>query len=154
MGVRHIVPACAAAALAAVPALAADPVTVILDTAREVCTSYENGQFDAGDAVTEIDLTGDGVPDRVVDESRFGCSSAASMYCGSGGCMLHAVVGEDSWRFQAEGWRVIDWDAQPILLIARDGGWCGGVGAQLCFEAVTWSDGDMLSVMPPPQPAD
>lgn len=146
-----VLPFCAAVVLSTAPALAADPVAAILDAARAGCASYENGRFDAGDAVTSIDLTGDGVPDHVVDESRFTCSSAASMYCGSGGCMLHAVVGQDSWRFQAEAWRVIDWDGQPIILIARDGGWCGGTGAQICYEAVSWSHGDMLSVMAPPQ---
>ncbi|MDX5360911.1 MAG: hypothetical protein LPL00_05855, partial [Alphaproteobacteria bacterium] len=80
---------------------------------------------------------------------RFTCTSARSLYCGSGGCMLHAVIGERSWSFQAEGWRMIAWDGRPILLVARDGGWCGGAGSQLCFEAVVWSFGEMLTVMPP-----
>lgn len=139
-------------ALAALwPAFAsADPVEDILAEARDVCASYENGVFDAGDAVSEADLDGDGMPDRVVDESRFSCTSMASAYCGSGGCMLHAVIGERAWSFQAEGWRMIDWDGRPILLVARDGGWCGGAGAQLCFEAVTWSHGEALTVMPAP----
>lgn len=132
------------------PALGADPVSQILQTAEETCASFENGEFAAGPAIIEIDLTGNGKADTLVDESQFSCSSAASMYCGSGGCMLHAVVDDQSWRFQAEGWHMIRWDDHPILLIARDGGWCGGTGAQLCYEAVTWSGGDMLSVMPPP----
>jgi hypothetical protein len=62
--------------------------------------------------------------------------------------MLHAIVGDEVWSFQAEGWRMIDWDGRPILLIARDGGWCGGVGAQVCYEAVVWSHGKKLTVMP------
>ncbi|MEE4118459.1 MAG: hypothetical protein V2I65_05545 [Paracoccaceae bacterium] len=128
---------------------AADPLDDLIAEARASCEGYGNGVFEAGDAVHEVDLDGDGAPDRVVDESAFACSSAASMYCGSGGCMLHAVVGETVASFQAEGWRMIDWDGRPILLVARDGGWCGGAGAQLCFEAVTWSMGQMLTVMPP-----
>lgn len=96
----------------------------------------------------EIDLDGAPPVDRVVDTARFACSSAASLYCGTGGCTLHAVVGARSWAFQAEGWRMIDWDGIPILLVARDGGWCGGAGAQLCFEAVNWSAGEMMTVMP------
>ncbi|WP_306151376.1 hypothetical protein [Roseovarius sp. MMSF_3281] len=133
------------------PGHAADLVSQIVNNAENTCASFENGEFAQGDAVTKIDLTGDGQADTLVEESRFSCSSAASMYCGSGGCMLHAIVGDKSWRFQAEGWRMIEWDGRPILLIARDGGWCGGAGAQLCYEAVTWSNGDMLTVMPPPQ---
>lgn len=136
------------AALLAGPALA-DPASDILGEAKELCASFEDGSFDAGDAVRRIDLDGDGVADTVIDGSRFSCSSAASMYCGSGGCMVHAVIGDESWSFQAEGWRMIDWDNRPILLIARDGGWCGGAGAQICYEAVVWSHGEKLSVMPP-----
>ena len=137
-----------AAGLAAGPGRA-DEVQRLLDEASAACAEFEGGTFAAGDAVSSVDLDGDGTPDRVVDESRFACSSSASMYCGSGGCILHAVIGGRSWSFQAEGWQVIEWAGRPILLIARDGGWCGGAGAQLCFEAVTWSGGEMLSVMPP-----
>jgi len=132
-------------------AVQADPVADIMAEAEDFCSSFENGTFDAPDAVHPIDLDGEGKMDSIVDTSRFACSSMASAYCGSGGCTLHAVVGDASWSFQAEGWRMIDWDGLPILLIARDGGWCGGAGAQLCFEAVTWSAGEMLTVMPPPQ---
>lgn len=144
--------AAATAVAAAWPTSAlAESVEDIISEARAFCTSFENGVFDAGDAVSEVNLDGEGPMDRVVDESRFSCSSMASAYCGSGGCNLHAVVGERSWAFQAEGWRMIDWAGRPILLIARDGGWCGGAGAQICFEAVTWSFGEMMTVMPPAQ---
>ena len=137
-----------AALVFGVPAMA-DPVADILARAEADCTGFEDGVFEAGDAIMEVDLTGDGTADRLVDESAFSCSSAASMYCGSGGCMLHAVWDGQVASFQAEGWRMIDWDGRPILLVARDGGWCGGAGAQLCYEAVTWSAGQMLTVMPP-----
>ena len=126
----------------------ADAVARMVVEARGICAS-ENGVFNADGAVTEIDLTGDGAPDALVDESLFACSPGASPYCGSGGCTLHAVIDGKSFTFQAEGWRMIDWGGRPILLIARDGGWCGGAGAQGCFEAVVWSHGDMLTVMPP-----
>ena len=140
-----------AALLAALPGLAgADPVETILAAAAADCASFENGAFSAGEAVIEADLDGAEPLDRLVDTSRFTCSSAASMYCGSGGCTLHAVIGDESWSFQAEGWRMTDWDGRPILLIARDGGWCGGAGSQICFEAVSWSAGMMMTVMPEP----
>ncbi|MGF1447456.1 MAG: hypothetical protein ACFBRM_14835 [Pikeienuella sp.] len=128
----------------------ADPVAAILAEAEQTCTEWDGGRFSQGDAVVELDLTGDGAADRLVDASRFACAPHPSMWCGSGGCTLHAVVGSRSWRFQAEGWRLVDWDGRPILLIARDGGWCGGAGAQLCYEAVVWSGGEMLTVMPRP----
>jgi hypothetical protein len=130
------------------PAWAADPVPDLLASARSACTGVDGGSFDAGDAVVRVDLNGDGGDDTLVDASAFRCSSAPSLYCGSGGCALHAVVGDRAWSFQAEGWRMVDWDGRPILLIARDGGWCGGAGAQVCYEAVVWSGGEALTVMP------
>jgi hypothetical protein len=134
--------------LVAMPA-AADPVTDILATAATDCASFENGVLDATDAAIVTDLDGLDPMDTLVDMSRVNCSSAASLYCGSGGCSLHAVIGDTSWEFQAEAWRMIEWDGRPILLVARDGGWCGGSGAQICFEAVSWSNGAMMTVMPP-----
>lgn len=130
------------------PGLADDTSATIISKARSACESYENGVFDEAKAVTKIDLTGDGNMDTVIDESDFHCSSSKSLYCGTGGCMLHAIVNNEVWSFQAVGWRMIDWDGRPILLIARDGGWCGGTGAQVCYEAVVWSHGKMLTVMP------
>jgi hypothetical protein len=128
---------------------AADPVEGFLAEARAACAGFENGVFDAADAVIEVDLDGQPPMDRLVDESKYGCSTAASLYCGSGGCMLHAVIGEESWSFQSTGWRMLDWGPARILLIGRDGGWCGGSGAEVCFEAVNWSFGRMMTVMPP-----
>lgn len=137
--------------LLATPALAeSGPEETILSEAAAACASFENGTFDAQDAVTRVDLDGDGAEDTVIDESRFACSSAASLYCGSGGCMLHTIVGGAVDSVQATGWRLIAWDDEvPILLIGRDGGWCGGAGAQVCFEAVNWSMGQRMTVMPP-----
>ena len=144
----RILPAVAALAVALMgqPANAADLAGNIIDEARQTCEGFENGKFDAGDAVQQVDLDGDGNPDTLIDESKFSCSSGASMYCGSGGCMLHTIVGDKKNTFQVEGWRMIDWDGRPILLLARDGGWCGGVGSQLCFQAIYWSMGDMLTM--------
>ena len=141
-------PALVALALALPGHAAADPVADILAAAAADCAGFEAGTFAPGDAVVEVDLDGQDPIDRLVDSARFTCSSAASMYCGSGGCMLHAVIGTESWDFQAEGWRMTDWNGRPILLVARDGGWCGGAGAQACVEAVTWSGGQMMTVMP------
>jgi len=135
--------------LLSTPGLAADASAKIISEAREACESFENGTFDDGKAVSKMDLTDNGILDTVIDESKFDCSSAKSLYCGSGGCKLHAIVGDDVWSFQAEDWRMIDWDGRPILLVARDGLWCGGdAGAQVCYEAIVWSHGKMLTVMP------
>lgn len=124
-----------------------------LDQAAADCASFENGMFDAGNAISEITLKssfGD-IAAEIVDESQYSCSSAASLYCGTGGCMLNVVVEGQTLAWQATGWRLEEWGPQTILLIGRDGGWCGGAGAQVCFEAITWSGEQILTVGPAPE---
>ena len=136
------------------PAFAISPEAQrLIDQAAQECASFENGVFDSGDAVAPIELASQfgTVAAELVDESRFACSSAASLYCGSGGCMINLVVGQDVKAWQATGWRLVDWGPDRILLIGRDGGWCGGAGAEVCYEAVVWSNDRILTVGPPPE---
>ena len=125
----------------------------LIDRAAADCQSFENGEFDQGDAVTEIELRSQfGTANaELVDESQYACSSAASLYCGSGGCMLNLVINGETMAWQATGWRLIDWGPDRILLIGRDGGWCGGAGAEVCYEALVWSNGKILTVGPEPE---
>ena len=136
-----------------VPAFAQDNplVDVLLNDAKASCESCENGEFDPGEAISTITLGREATRVILIDEGRFACSTAASMYCGSGGCMLHAVVGDYVASWQATGWRTVDWNGDTILLIGRDGGWCGGIGAEWCYEAVNWLNGRFMTVMPPRQ---
>lgn len=125
----------------------------IIERAAADCKSYENGEFDQGDALTEIELRSQfGVVNaELVDESQYSCSSATSLYCGTGGCMLNLIVNGETISWQATGWRLIDWGADRILLIGRDGGWCGGAGAEVCYEALVWSNEKILTVGPTPE---
>ncbi|WP_050932162.1 hypothetical protein [Aestuariivita boseongensis] len=125
----------------------------LIDRAAADCQAFENGEFDQGDAVIEIELRSQfGTVDaELVDESQYACSSAASLYCGTGGCMLNLIVNGETMAWQATGWRLIDWGPDRILLIGRDGGWCGGAGAEVCYEALVWSNGKMLTVGPAPE---
>ena len=125
----------------------------LVDQAAADCRAFENGEFDPGGAVTSIELTSQfgTVQAEIVDESQYACSSAASLYCGSGGCMLNLVIDGTISAWQATGWRLVEWGPDRILLIGRDGGWCGGAGAEVCYEAVVWSNGSLLSVGPAPE---
>ena len=125
----------------------------LIDRAAASCQANENGEFDQRDALTEIELRSQfgTVSAEIVDESRFACSSAASLYCGSGGCMLNLVVKGETLAWQATGWRLIDWGPDRILLIGRDGGWCGGAGAEVCYEALVWSNDRILTLGPEPE---
>ena len=140
--------------LGAFPAYAESPdAQRLIDRAAADCQSFENGEFDAGDAVTEIELRSQfgTVQAELVDESEYACSSAASLYCGTGGCMLNLIVEGTVHAWQATGWRLIEWGPDRMLLIGRDGGWCGGAGAEVCYEALVWSNGRILTVGPPPE---
>ena len=135
-------------------AFAASPeAQELIGRAAADCRSLNNGEFDAGDAVAEIELRSqfDTVVAELVDESKYACSSAASLYCGTGGCMLNLIVDGTIRSWQATGWRLIEWGPDRILLIGRDGGWCGGAGAEVCYEALVWSKGKILTVGPAPE---
>jgi hypothetical protein len=125
----------------------------LIDRAAADCQSFENGEFDAGNAVSAIELSSQfgTVEAELIDESQFACSSAASLYCGTGGCMLNLIVDGNISAWQATGWKLIEWGPDRILLIGRDGGWCGGAGAEVCYEAVVWSNGKFLTVGPAPE---
>lgn len=147
----------ALALLAGLPAAAQDlppPVQAQIDDARADCESFEAGDFSmAPEALQQIDLTGDGTPDWVVDESHMECSSAASMYCGSGGCGLSLIVGDLVAETLARGWTVVDVFGTPAVLLDVHGALCGGVGPTPCAEALTWDPDSQrfTSVAPPVQ---
>ena len=153
-GVLTMAMAIAVAAVSAGPAAAVSPQAQgLLDRAMAFCASFDGGTFDPADAVTPATLGTDSAPvdAEIVDESRFRCSTARSLWCGSGGCMLNVVAEGKVWRWQATGWRIERWGPSRILLIGRDGGWCGASGAEVCFEAVNWSQGRPLTVGDPPE---
>ena len=143
-----------AATVGLVPAFGMSPeAQQLIDRAAADCRGLENGEFDAGDAVTTIELRSQfgAVEAELVDESEYACSSAASLYCGTGGCMLNLIVAGTVQAWQATGWRLVEWGPDRILLIGRDGGWCGGAGAEVCYEALVWSNGRILTVGPAPE---
>ena len=127
--------------------LASDASKEIVKQAKQECSSFENGVLDIGDkAVSYVDLTGDGKPDEIVDAGQFSCSSAASLFCGTGGCSLTIVTPEKSVEFLAKGWKVVNWDQKPILLLAVHGSECGGISQRRCIRAMVWSEGEFRGV--------
>ncbi|MEM8958755.1 MAG: hypothetical protein AAGC86_13190 [Pseudomonadota bacterium] len=147
----------ALALLAGHPAAAQDlppPVQAQIDDARADCESFEAGDFSmTPDAVQQRDLTGDGVLDWVVDESHMDCSSAASMFCGTGGCELSLIVGDRVAETLARGWTVVDAFGRTVVLLDIHGALCGGIGPTPCVEALTWDPDNQrfTSVAPPVQ---
>ena len=130
---------------------AADTAEDLLEQARQHCRSIKNGEFHAqNDAVTQLDVTGDGVPDQVIDASQFACSTAVTPYCGTGGCPLTVIVNGKPFQFQALRWKVINWDAQPVLLLHVHSAACESNNWQPCIKAMTWSEGSFRGVVSRP----
>ena len=73
------------------------------------------------------DLTGDGLPDFVIDQASFNCDGAASLFSGSGGSQVSAFVGtQDGQAVQAFASGTfgvkLDKDTQPAKLQIIVGG--------------------------------
>ena len=121
----------------------------VLAQAAADCADFDNGVFSAApDAVQAVDLTGDGQPETVVDTGKFQCSSAASLYGGSGGTGLTVIVGGEAVEFLAEVWTVTEFAGRNVLLIWHKGVDCGGIGVDPCVEALVWGDGRFMTVRP------
>ena len=121
----------------------------VLAEARADCAGFEKGVLTVPpEAVQQIELTGEGAPETVIDWGLLQCSSAASLWGGSGGQMLTVLAGGGRWDFLARGWSVADLGG-PVLLLALHGAECGGAGVQRCSEAITWGGESFLSVRSP-----
>ena len=107
--------------------------------AQQACSDFENGQFSLEwGAVTRVDLDGDLRPDWVLNEVFFACSSAASLYCGTGGCMSHFLVGDDLASVLNQGWDAVYLGPNRVLLTDLHGSQCGGINSTPCVTASTW----------------
>ena len=103
-----------------------------VDLAAQACAEFNNGQFDLDwGAVERVDLDGDLQRDWVLNEAGFACSSAASLYCGTGGCMSHFWVSEKAHSLLNQGWTVVDFGRQRIVLADVLGSSCDGVNGSV-----------------------
>lgn len=140
----------------ALPAFANDdlpaPLQSILSERLDDCAGFENGALQVEDgAITHRDLTGDGQKNWVLDEFHLRCSSAASMYCGTGGCNANFLVGDVVTTRLSKGWDVVTLGPITTVLVQIHGANCGGTGVVRCVEALTWDHEAQrfLSVAPP-----
>ena len=118
------------------------PVAASLVKKAESECGYQGGQFHMEDsAVSTYDFTGDGKPEEIVDASQFACSTAVSMWGGTGGTMLWVVVDGKPYEFLAHRWKVVDMDGQTVLLLAVHSSQCGDTIGP-CYRALVWSEGE------------
>ncbi len=143
------------AALAAPAARAEPPAGAVaeIEAGREECDAYGGGGFEVGDALVELDLSGDGAPDALIDQSRLRCAGAPSYWCGSGGCGLVAIVEGTRSDWLVKAWSLAEVEGRPVLLVRRHGMECGGTLNTFCVEALSWSPdiGGFATVAPPPR---
>ena len=117
------------------PPLLAEKVKV----AEKACADFENGAFALEwGAVSRVDLDGDLRPDWVLNDFAFACSSAASLYCGTGGCESHFLVGDTVTSLLNRGWNVVTFGRNRVLLMDVHGSRCGGINPTPCVEALAW----------------
>lgn len=130
---------CIGALVAATPAFSSDVVAALLKDAEKECRSFENGELtiDQDKAVTQVDVTGDGVPDHVVDSSAFACSTALSLFCGTGGCALDVVVDEKDYDLLAKAWDVEQGDTGPVL--KTEVHWSECDYQSNCWDTLVWN---------------
>ena len=125
--------------LGLLPAHGSQTANKIIDTARNACT-LEKGQFNAAQtAVTNVDLNADGKLDEIIDEGKFSCSTASSLYCGTGGCMLHLIVGDRDYRLLSQTWTQADLGKTKIVITAVHWSECNYKSP--CVRVVFWRDG-------------
>jgi hypothetical protein len=114
--------------------------TAIVQRAKSECNGLDGGKFHATEnAITLHDLTDDGRPEEIVDASQFSCSSALSLWGGTGGTLLWVIVDGEAYEFLANRWKVVDMNGQKILLLAVHSSECGDTIGP-CYRAVVWSD--------------
>ena len=109
---RHVLIAAFACLL---PATAFADADAILAAAAKDCAEMDGGVFASEGAVRQIDMTGDGTDDTIVDEALFTCSTAASLYGGSGGSIVN--VSSAAARLGAPG-QYVDYAAAKSAIDA------------------------------------
>ncbi|MCU0899921.1 MAG: hypothetical protein MUC82_05415 [Cypionkella sp.] len=112
---------------------------------------------------TSVDLTGDGsADDWIISESGAFCGPDLGYLGGSGGAMLHAVIGSTVSSWLGGAWHVqdlvlrLDGEDLPsrrVLLLGLHGAFCDSFGAAPCLVALSW-DGERLIHYAPEGVAD
>ncbi len=108
------------------------------------------------DPVARVDLTGDGIEDRIVSEDGAFCGPDLGYLGGSAGNRLHAIIGDHVQSLEAGSWTVADIAftsegetlmQQRVLLLAVHGAACNSHGAAPCFIAYAWDGTRLISVL-------
>ncbi|WP_380053873.1 hypothetical protein ACFE33_12300 [Falsihalocynthiibacter sp. SS001] len=115
------------------------PLLEKVEAAQKECSEFENGEFSLEfGAVNRVDLDGDIQRDWVLDEAGFTCSSAASLYCGTGGCTSHFLVEDTVSSLLNQGWDMANIGPYRVLLADVHGSQCQGTNPTPCVVSSVW----------------
>lgn len=131
------------------PALQAQDISVLpqqlqdkIAIAKEACADFNGGEFALEwGAIEKVDLDGDLYADWVLNESAFACSTAASLYGGTGGSMSHFLVDNHLNSLLNKGWEAVSFGRQRVVLADVHGSQCGGINPTPCVTSSVW-DGE------------
>lgn len=126
---------CAAAEASDIPSALQDRI----DASRADCAGFDSGAFALEDgAIQRVDLDGDGDDDWVLNENRYACSTAASLYGGTGGSMSHFLIDGEVKSILNQGWDIATFGSHTVLLAQVHGSNCEGINPTPCVTASVW----------------
>lgn len=107
--------------------------------AKQVCADFNEGEFALEwGAIERVDLDGDLYADWVLNERAFACSTAASLYGGTGGSMSHFLVDNQLNSLLNHGWEVVSVGRYRVVTADVHGSQCGGINPTPCVTASVW----------------
>lgn len=125
--------------LSILPSYALETTNSVIKRAQKACAS-EKGQFHVDeDATQQLDLNNDWQIDEIIDEGKFSCSTASSLYCGTGGCMIHIIVNGKDYNYLAHSWKIVEFDKDKIIIMSAHWSECNYKSP--CLKAITWQNG-------------
>lgn len=117
----------------------------LVGEAKKACAEVNNGEFALEwGSVQRVDLNGDMQSDWVLNEVGFACSTAASLYCGTGGCMSHFLIEDQVATLLNQGWDMATIGPYQVLLADAHGSQCGGSNPTPCFTASVWDPDEKI----------
>jgi hypothetical protein len=126
-----------------------------LHLAIEACTQDGGGAVTfAPDTVQEIDLTGDGRDDYIVDFHNTLCADREATYCGTGGCDMDILVTLPNGRIRTvfsdrvRGIEIKQGNGVRLIRFQLHGGYCGGHGNPSCYKEHRMTAKPFKFVMP------
>ena len=114
----------------------------IIEKAKSDCHSIDGGVLTVlEDAVTKVDISGDGKLDEVLSHAQLECSTKPYLIA-TGGSLWSFVIGDHVENFEAKAWalqpRPFEYFPIPVLLLFVHGTYCDYTGVDPCVLAVIW----------------